>query len=439
MIISMLGAMLAAAPITAAASYEIELVVDQSGAGGINTLDGPSNLVVDASGNLFVAGSLSGNVLKVTLDGQITEIIDASGDGQGATLSGAYGLAVNALGHVFVGGTTSDNVFQISPNGAIREIISPAGDGLGGDLNQVGTIAVGANGSVYVSGVISGNVLSAALGGVDELANRQDGLNTPGRVRVNDLGEVFVHDYGIIYRISPEGYIYHHLNTFDDLSGFYFESVVDFDFDTAGNLYLVGSNSDNVLRVSPNGDIEEIINADGDGAGNELDNPYRIAFDSEGSAYVVGYGSNNVFRITTDGAIAQIADLDGDGLGNTLDGPSAIAVDNEDRVYVLASRSDLVLRLTPRIEQESNTDNDDESAADGDETKNGTMPDETTDPSTTGSDEDEEKEGGDMIETETATSGTESICGTGVPMSMPMLALAMMFAGDRRSRRFRRR
>lgn len=413
----------------AAVDYEITMIVDETGAGGINTLDAPSNIAVDPAGNLFVAGYLSGNVLRITPDGHITEIIDASGNGQGATLTGAYGLAVNDSGHVFVGGTTSDNVFKITPGGEITEIISPAGDGQGGGLNQVGSIAAGSNGNVYVSGVISDNLLRASLGGVDEMMNHQDGLNTPSRVRVNEFGDAFVHGHGIIYRATADGFRSEFLDSFNDLTGFYFEGLVDFDFDSNGNLYLVGINSDNVLRVSPEGDIEEIINADGDGDGNELDQPYRIAFDHDNNAYVVGFISNNVFKVTTDGEITQIIDFDGDGQGNTLDRPSAIAIDSQDRVFVLASQSDKVFRLTP-IEAPGQVD---ATEPDSEGTVNEPT-EEATNPS-----------GSPMTGTPTETTVTEdmpgvstsSVCGSGMPMATPLLMLAFGGATGRIRRRNR--
>ena len=53
----------------------------------------------------------------------ITEIIDATGDGAGNGLNGPIGIAVDTAGNVYVPGIISDNAFQITPAGVITEII----------------------------------------------------------------------------------------------------------------------------------------------------------------------------------------------------------------------------------------------------------------------------------------------------------------------------
>ena len=84
-------------------------------------------------------------------DAAITQIIDATGDGGGNLLDGTRGVAVDASGNVYVTGLYSDNAFQISPSGTISEIIDSTGDG-GSGLDGPFGIAVDASGNVYVTG-----------------------------------------------------------------------------------------------------------------------------------------------------------------------------------------------------------------------------------------------------------------------------------------------
>jgi hypothetical protein len=53
------------------------------------------------AGNAYVPGLYSDNVFKITLQGTITELIDASGDGAGNPLDGAARVAVDGSGNVY--------------------------------------------------------------------------------------------------------------------------------------------------------------------------------------------------------------------------------------------------------------------------------------------------------------------------------------------------
>ncbi len=88
-------------------------IADAAGDGAGNTLDNSSVVAVDGSGNVYVAGTNSDNVLRVTPGGVITEIIDATGAGH--TLGEAIRAAVDGSGNVYVTGSTSDNVFKVTP------------------------------------------------------------------------------------------------------------------------------------------------------------------------------------------------------------------------------------------------------------------------------------------------------------------------------------
>ncbi len=72
-------------------------------------------VAVDDAGNVYVAGASSDNAFRITPVGTITEIIDASGDGAGNTLDGSHGIAVDDAGNVYVTGVDSDNAFCIAP------------------------------------------------------------------------------------------------------------------------------------------------------------------------------------------------------------------------------------------------------------------------------------------------------------------------------------
>ena len=122
--------------------------------------DQPVNLAIDRNGFLYVTGGMSDEVVRVdtTTDPvTVTTIIDATGDGLGNILDGPTGIVTDRFGNVYVTGQQSHNVFQIAPNGTVTEVMSECGDGQGNLLRGPNDLAVDEDGNVYVTGELSSN------------------------------------------------------------------------------------------------------------------------------------------------------------------------------------------------------------------------------------------------------------------------------------------
>lgn len=116
--------------------------------------------------------------------------------------------------------------------------------------------------------------------------------------------------------------------------------------DTTGDVYVVGSLSDNVFEISSNGAITEIIDASGDGQGNDLDTPWGVAVeDISGSVYVTAWWSSNLFEVTSSGGITEL--VDAEGAGPLLGRPRGVSVSETGSVYVVGASSQNVLEITP--------------------------------------------------------------------------------------------
>ena len=150
--------MVAGFPGPSTASAQITQIIDSMGDGAGNTLDGPTGIAVDGSGNVYVAGYASDNAFKITSGGGvITEIIDSMGDGTGNTLSFPESMAVDGKGNVYVAGYGSSNAFKITPLtvGGIAELPAVAGTGTSGMGGATYAVLAGAAAGVLAYAVLA--------------------------------------------------------------------------------------------------------------------------------------------------------------------------------------------------------------------------------------------------------------------------------------------
>ena len=266
-----------------AAAQTITEIIDSTGDGAGNGLNGPIGIAVDTAGNVYVPGLHTNNAFKITPPygaANATEIIDATGDGAGNVLIGPAGIAVDAAGNAYLTGQFSHNAFKITPAGVVTEIIDSHGDGANPLTTPFG-IAVDAAGNAYVAGGDSDNA----------------------------------------FKITPAKVITEIIDAGGDGAGNTLNAARGIAVDAAGNVYVGGFISDNAFKITPAGDITEIIDATGDGAGNVLNGTEDVRVDAAGNVYLPGEFSDNAFKITP----ACPGDANGDGTVDPLDSGFVLA------------------------------------------------------------------------------------------------------------------
>jgi uncharacterized protein (TIGR03437 family) len=257
-------------------------------------LDSPLGVVVDSSGNFYIADSVNNVIRMVTPGDIITTVVGDNALGAGfygdggaplnAALSGPSGLAMDAAGNLYIADTG---------NSRIRKVSFTA--------NTIETIA----GSSNVGYTGDGNPATIAE------------LNSPRGLAIDSSGNVYIADSGnhVIRMISA---ITQKIST------------------VAGNGTL-GYNGDNIAATSA-----------------ELNYPLGVAVDTAGNLYIAD-SQNFRIRMVTNNVITTIAGTGQPGYGGDgyyatiglMTFPSALVVDpSTGNVYVADSGSNAVRLLT---------------------------------------------------------------------------------------------
>jgi hypothetical protein len=212
-------------------------------------LQEPPGLVVDHSGNVYVADNGNYRIRRISLDGIITTVAvngtpGFSGDGGPATsaqLSSVPGLAVDLAGNLWIADNGSNRVRQVRPDGTIATIAGTGTCGFSGDGGPAVTaqicspvgIAAGSDSNVFIADSgntrvrrISPDGTITTVAGVSsdptDCSPGGDGgpatsaaMCLPGAVAVDPAGNLFVSDfngyatigYPLVRKVSPSGTI----------------------------------------------------------------------------------------------------------------------------------------------------------------------------------------------------------------------------------------
>ncbi len=268
-------------------------VAGYSGNGGLATnadLNGPRNVVVDSTGDVFIADTNNHAIREVSPSGVITtvagdDIPGFAGDGGLATRAELYNptsIALNGAGDLFIADSDNNRIREVSTQGIITTIAGIGTPGFKGD----------------------GGPATAAE------------LWFPNGVAVGPGGDIFIADTNnrVIRQVSPSGTIRTVAGT-PGVPGYSGDggsavsatlgNVVAVLVGAAGNIFIGDSSANVVREVSPQGVINTVA-GDGtafdSGDGGPADEaslywPISLAMDSTGDLYIADAGNNRVREV----------------------------------------------------------------------------------------------------------------------------------------------
>jgi hypothetical protein len=321
-------------------------IMDSSGAGITNQVHNNTHAISsDHLGNVYVVGRFSDNVWRIndpqncsttTTPCQIQEIIDANGDGT-HELDAPWDVKVDQNGNVYVSGSGSNNVFKISASATcntmtepceINEILDENGDG-SNTLFQPGRIAIDNNSNVFVS----------------SFADKVFMIQTPDDCNTDDINcmifeimdESIFTDLALGVGLATDSENNVYVSSLGSATGarvfkiptpdqcitsclireIYNESLpqqaVGLTVDAADNVFIAGGNGDNAIKINKPVDcsinttpcaIAEVLDTTGDG-NHALEGVRQLAVFGV-DLFVPGTNTNNAFRIDD---VAELSDL----------------------------------------------------------------------------------------------------------------------------------
>ena len=291
-------------------------------------LNFPRGLVIDNSGNIFVADTDNYRIRKFTVGGAISTIAGtgvsgkpANGPATGTPLGSIQGLCLDSSNNLYAADASNDVVLKITPDGTLTRVA--------GNFNGFGSPGDGIATGVSLLG--------------------------PGNVGCDSSGSLYIPDgTHLVRKLTPDGKLItvagrvHYGGDNGPAVSALLNQPTDVALDGQGNVFISDGDNYRIRKVTSDGTIGPYagngipgIPSGGTSAGRaQVPYIYAMTVDSKGALYLATF--YQIWKVTPDGIVADVA---GTGFyGNTGDGGPAtsatfedvagVAVDASGNVYV---------------------------------------------------------------------------------------------------------
>jgi sugar lactone lactonase YvrE len=329
------------------------------GPGETATFSNPHGIAIDTSGNLFVADTYNDCIRKIVISTGIVSTLAGSGsggfaDGQGdqALFNNPISLVLDTSGNIYVADLSNSRIRKITPGGYVTTyagsgvngfLDAPSGPASDARFSAIHGITIDASGTLFLSDggrirkVTSNGYVTTLAGNTNPNYETQNGTGAnalfglPWGIIINASGTIFVTDAlgNRIQKITPpDGYTWDSSNSVIDSSG------------NGGGI---------VTTLAGNG--QEAF-ADGISSAASFKTPAGIAFDANGNILVADTWNNRIRRVTLEGVVTTIA---GNGLAGYVDGipanssfrgPRGIVVDTVGNIYIADTFNSTIRRIS---------------------------------------------------------------------------------------------
>ena len=375
------------------------------------SLSYPQGVAVDGSGNLYIADSQEHRVFRVDTSGIITTVagtgeLGYSGDGGSAVEARLYSpedVVVDGTGNLYIAVGNNQRIRRVDTTGTITTVAGSGQFGYGGDggpataarLDYPRGVAVDSSGNVYIADTnnhrirkvdTSGTITTVA--GIGDNMYSGDGgpataarLNQPEGVAVDGSDNLYITDSENhrIRRADAAGIIATYAGTGE--SGYSGDgapaTAARLDYprgvavDSSGNVYIADTNNHRIRKVDSSGTITTVAGTgstglrlggfSGDGGpatSAQLQHPSGVAVDSSGNLYIADTYNHRIRKVDSSGTITTVAGTGSTGLGlggfsgdggmgtaAMLDSPGDVAVDGSGNLYIADADNHRIRRV----------------------------------------------------------------------------------------------
>jgi sugar lactone lactonase YvrE len=260
---------------------------NKDGTGTAASFNNPGGVAVDKSGNVYVADSRNNLIRKITPGGVVTTLAGDgsynSANGMGAAASFAFptDVSVDAAGNVYVADASNNMIRKVTPTGLVTTYAGSGspdrpvfgnGPAYAAAFEFPDSVIVDAVGNVYVTDALNNSIREVTAAGiVTSLAGdiygksgSADGAGAaatflaPNAVAVDTSGNVYVVDSGnrLIRKIDARGMVTTIAGnpSNSDIDGIgiaaSFRNPAGIALDSAGNIYISDSESHLIRKIS---------------------------------------------------------------------------------------------------------------------------------------------------------------------------------------------
>ena len=291
-----------------------------------STFNGPYDIAMDLSGNMYVPEQTGCRIRKITPNAVVTTLAGSGsntsidGTGTNATFSLPFGVIVDTGGNVYVAENGGRLIRKITPAGVVTTLAG----GTAGSTNGTGT-----NARFFSPTGIT--IDSASNLYVTDNQNHAIRKITPAAVVTTFAGVSASTSFGYVDGTGTN-------------AKFYLPTGIA--IDSAGTLYVCDSYNHRIRKVSPTGVVTTLAGsatgqgtatgafADGTGANASFNQPFGVEVDSEGTVYIGDRMNHRIRKITPAGVVTTIAGTS--GVGGFANGTGGNARFNNPRGLVVS-------------------------------------------------------------------------------------------------------